>query len=165
MQPMTAGLLEQFVFSKPYFDREGLVVAERDGRVLGFAHAGFGSNDDGSGLSTAMGTTYMLMLHRDAPDGAVADELLARAEAYLRQRGSTVIYAGGIRPLNGFYLGLYGGSELPGILASDVVFSDSCRRGGYREIDRVMVLERDLASFRPAVTREQRMLKRIATSG
>jgi ribosomal protein S18 acetylase RimI-like enzyme len=165
MQPMSAGLLEQFVLSKPYFDAAGLIVAERDGRRVGFVHAGFGSNDEGSGLSTESGTTYVLMLHRDAPDGALADELLARSEAYLRERGAKVIYGGGIRPLNAFYLGLYGGSELPGVLASDVVFGDALRRGGYREIDRVMVLERDLSTFRPAVTREQRQLKRIATSG
>jgi GNAT superfamily N-acetyltransferase len=162
---MSAGLLEQFVFAKPYFDAAGLLVAEHDGRRLGFAHAGFGANEDGSGISTDIGTTYTLMLHHDAPDGALADELLARAEAYLRERGAKVIYGGGIRPLNGFYLGLYGGSELPGVLASDVVFGDALRRAGYREIDRVMVLERDLSTFRPAVTREQRQLKRIATSG
>ena len=47
-----------------------------------------------------------------------------------------MIYAGGIRPLNGFYLGLYGGSELPGILASDPVLNDRPLRNGYREIDR-----------------------------
>ena len=165
MQPMAAGLLEQFVFAKPYFDGEGLIIAEREGRPIGFAHAGFGPNDEGSALATEMGTTYALMLHRDAPDAAVADELLARAETYLRERGAKVIYGGGIRPLNGFYLGLYGGSELPGILANDTVFVDACLRAGYREIDRVMVLERDLATFRPMVSREQRQLRRIATSG
>jgi ribosomal protein S18 acetylase RimI-like enzyme len=162
---MSASLLEQFVLSKPYFDREGLIVAERDGRPLGFAHAGFGPNDEQTALATEMGTTYTLMLHRDARDDALSDELLARAEAYLRDRGAKVIYGGGIRPLNAFYLGLYGGSELPGVLATDTALAEACRRGGYQEIDRVMVLQRDLAQFRPAVTREQRQLRRIVTSG
>ena len=129
----TAAPLERYLYAKPYFDREGLIVAERDGRPVGFAHAGFGPNDDQSALSTDMGTTYMLMLHRDAQDDALADELLARAEAYLRDRGSKVIYCGGIRPLDAFYLGLYGGSELPGVLATHAAMIDATRRGGYRD--------------------------------
>ena len=33
MQPVTAGILEQFVFSKPYFDPDGLIVALSDERA------------------------------------------------------------------------------------------------------------------------------------
>ena len=44
VQPMTSALLEACVFSKPYFDREGLLVAVDGARVVGFAHAGFGPN-------------------------------------------------------------------------------------------------------------------------
>lgn len=160
---MSANLLEQFVFSKPYFEREGLIVAVRDGRPVGFAHAGFGPNDDQTVVSTDLGTTYLLMLDRDHRDAVLADELLARSEAYLAERGAKVIYAGGIRPLNGFYLGLYGGSEIPGVLATDPVLGDAARRGGYREIDRVLVLRRDLGRLRPAVTWEQRRVRRMAT--
>jgi GNAT superfamily N-acetyltransferase len=164
MQPMSAGLLEQFVFSKPYFDRDGLIVALHEGRRIGFVHAGFGPNEDGSSLSTDMGTTHVLMLHGDRRDPALADELLARSEAYMQDRGAKVIYGGGIRPLNSFYLGLYGGSELPGVLANDEVFGDACRRNGYREIDRVLVMQRELSRFRPTVSWEQRRLKRMTAA-
>jgi ribosomal protein S18 acetylase RimI-like enzyme len=105
------------------------------------------------------------MLESGINDPGVADELLARSEAYLRQRGSSVIYAGGIRPLNGFYLGLYGGSELPGVLDTDAVFGDTCRRNGYRSIDRVTILRRNISDFRPPVTRELRQLRRTVASG
>jgi ribosomal protein S18 acetylase RimI-like enzyme len=165
MQPISPLLFEQFLFSKPYFDPAGLIVALRDGRRVGYVHAGFGPTDDGSAVSTEMGTTYLLMLHADANDPALADELLARSEAYLREQGSTLIYAGGIRPLNGFYLGLYGGSELPGVLHTDLNFVEACRRNGYREIDRVLILRRDLRDFRLAVTREQRQLRRTVANG
>ena len=94
---------------------------------------------------------------------ALADELLSRAEAYLRDRGTKVIYAGGIRPLNGFYLGLYGGSELPGVLASDPVFNAVTVRNGYREIDKVIVLQLELAAYRQPFTRSQRQLRRELT--
>lgn len=39
-------LLDRYVLSKPYFDREGLIVAEDDDRPIGFAHAGFGPEID-----------------------------------------------------------------------------------------------------------------------
>ena len=162
MQPMSATLLEQFVFSKPYFDREGLIVAVHERRPIGFVHAGFGPNEEHTALSTDLGTTHLLMLHSDCADAALADELLARSEVYLEDRGAKVLYAGGIRPLDGFYLGLYGGSEIPGVLATDPALGDAARRHGYREIDRVLVLRRDLGRIRPAVTWEQRRLRRVA---
>jgi ribosomal protein S18 acetylase RimI-like enzyme len=163
MQPVTAGLLEQLVFSKPYFDPEGLIVVLSDERPIGFAHAGFGANDEQNSLSTDIGTTYQLMLRADRRNEALADELLKRSEEYLRGRGAKVIYAGGIRPLNAFYLGLYGGSELPGILPGDHVFHEACRRNGYREIDRAAILLLELANFRPPITRNLRQIRREMT--
>jgi GNAT superfamily N-acetyltransferase len=160
MQPVTAGILEQLVFSKPYFDPAGLIVAFEADTAAGFVHAGFGANDEQTGLSTEAGTTYQLMLRAAHRNDALADDLLSRAEAYLRQRGTQVIYGGGIRPLDAFYLGLYGGSELPGVLASDPVFGAACLRNGYREVDRVIVMQLDLADYRPPVTRAQRQLRR-----
>ena len=160
MQPVTATLLEQLVFSKPYFEPEGLIVALRDNVPVGFVHAGFGANDEKTGVATELGTTYQLMLSGDHRHAALADDLLERAEAYLRDRGTQVIYAGGIRPLNAFYLGLYGGSELPGVLRSHDVLNEACVRRGYQAIDHVIVLQLELASYRPPFSREQRLLRR-----
>jgi ribosomal protein S18 acetylase RimI-like enzyme len=160
MQPVSAGLLEQFVFSKPYFDPDGLVVAVAGNVPVGFVHAGFGANEAETAISTDIGTTYQLMIDADHRQAPLADQLLARGEAYLRERGAQVIYAGGLRPLNGFYLGLYGGSELPGVLVTDPVLGDTCLRNGYREIDRVHVLQLQLSDWRPPVSRAQRSLRR-----
>jgi hypothetical protein len=49
-QPINASLLELCVFSKQFFDPEGLLVATRDEVPVGFAHAAFGPNDDCSCL-------------------------------------------------------------------------------------------------------------------
>jgi GNAT superfamily N-acetyltransferase len=160
MQPVSAALLEQLVFAKPYFDPEGLIIALADDTPVGFIHAGFGASDEQSAIDTDTGTTYLLMLRADRREATLADELLARAEEYLRGRGAKVIYAGGIRPQNAFYLGLYGGSELPGILASDPVAHQALRCRGYREIDRVHILQLELANYRPPFSREQRQLRR-----
>lgn len=160
LQPMTAALLEQFVFSKPYFDRQGLIVAVDDDRPVGFAHAAFGPSEDERSLSRQLGLTCLIMVHPEYQRRGIGAELLARSEAYLTERGAEVIYGGGIAPLNGFYLGLYGGSELPGVLDSDAGEQRLFCAHGYREIDRIHVLERELAGFRAPVDRQQMQVRR-----
>jgi ribosomal protein S18 acetylase RimI-like enzyme len=100
------------------------------------------------------------MVDQSERETTLANELLAESETYLRGRGASVFYAGGINPLNSFYLGLYGGSEIPGVLQSDATLLTACRNAGYREIDRVRILQCDLVRVRPPVSRELRMIKR-----
>ena len=83
MQPMSVALLEMFVLSKPYFDRQGLILAVDDGQPVGFAHAGFGPGPTGDSLSTDIGVICMLAT-QPHPDeeaveaaGATLRELLA----------------------------------------------------------------------------------------
>ncbi|QDS98659.1 putative acetyltransferase [Adhaeretor mobilis] len=153
-------LLEYGVLSKMHFDRQGLIVATHDERPVGFVHAGFGPDDAGMALDTSFGTTHVLMLHASHQSEALADELLAASEAYQRTRGAKVLYAGGVQPLNSFYLGLYGGSEIPGVLPTDLTFHEACQRANYDVVDQVCIFQADLASFRPPVSREIRNLKR-----
>jgi ribosomal protein S18 acetylase RimI-like enzyme len=163
MQPMSPALLEQFIFAKPYFDRQGLIVAVDGELPVGFAHAAFGPSDDEQRLSTDLGLTCLVMVRADYRGRAIGTGLLTECEAYLRRRGARVLYAGGIAPLNGFYLGLYGGSELPGLLDSDVAGQRLFRSRGYREIDRVAVLERELAGFRAPIDRVQMQIRRCSS--
>lgn len=160
IQPVTAGLLEQFVFSKQFFEPAGFIIALREGQPVGFAHATFGPNETESALSTELGTTQMLMVDAANRDSPLADDLLAYSEEYLRSRGTKVLYAGGINPLNAFYLGLYGGSELPGILASDPLFPQLVARHNYRQIGRVLILQREIISYKAEISRQQRQLRR-----
>lgn len=168
MQPVSSQLLEYGVFSKPQFDPAGLILATLDGLPVGFVHGGFAPNEDGTAIDTSLGTTHMLMLQGTLQEGtsagaaALADDLLAASEQYLRGRGAKVLYGGGIRPLNSFYQGLYGGSEIPGVLHTDRVLTDTCARNGYREIDRVVIMQCDLARFRPPFSRRVRQIKRTA---
>jgi ribosomal protein S18 acetylase RimI-like enzyme len=163
LQRMSAALFEQLVLAKPYFDSAGLVVAVDDDQPVGFAHAAFGPNEGGQRLSTQCGSTCLVMVHPQYRGRGIGAELLARTEEYLRARGAQVIYGGGIAPLNGFYLGLYGGSELPGILDTDSAEQRLFQSHGYREIDRVHVLEKKLAGYRPAIDRNQMAVRRRST--
>jgi ribosomal protein S18 acetylase RimI-like enzyme len=163
MQPMTSALLEACVFSKPYFDRAGLVVALDGERMIGFAHAGFGPNADSSALDTSIGTTMLVVTVPHAAAAAAADGLLARCEDYLLARGVTAPRGGGSETLGGFYLGLYGGAGLPGILDSSAGMQEVFRRAGYAVAERIAVLRRPLAGFRPPVNRLQLAIRRATT--
>src|SRR5262245_42545214 len=147
-QPMSLELFEQLVLAKPYFDNRGLILAFDAERAVGFAHSGFGPTEDESGIDRRFGVTSLVLLRPNHQSLDIGRELLARSEQYLRASGSQVLYAGGIRPLDPFYRGLYGGSELPGVLATDSFSNELYRTSGYGEIDRVAILERELAAFR-----------------
>lgn len=160
LQSVSVDLLEQFVMSRLYFDPQGLWLAWEDDRPLGFAHAGFGPAEQDHWIHTELGTTCVLLTRPDCNRDEVAAGLLRRSEEYLVRRGAKVIYGGGIRPLNPFYLGLYGGSELPGILASDAVACQTFESHGYREIDRTFIFHCDLHEFRAPVSRHQMQIRR-----
>ncbi len=118
-QPVSTAMIELLVLAKQYFDREGVILALDDERPVGFAHAGFGPNETETDIATDLGVTLLVLTVPHPQQDAIAEQLLARSEAYLRGRGAKVLYAGGIRPLNPFYWGLYGGSEPPGVPDSD----------------------------------------------
>lgn len=136
--------LERHVYSKPYFDPAGLVVAlDKDVRV-GFAHAGFGSNNTETALSYSAGVTCVIAVRPEYQRRGIGSELLNRCENYLRAQGARSIYAGQMRPLIPFYLGLYGGTDLPGFLASDEAAAPFLEYHGYRALDTCLVFHRRL---------------------
>lgn len=160
VQPVTSALLEQMVFSKQTFDPEGMIVASRNDRIVGFAHGAFGPTEDGADIDYSMGATQMLMTLPTSRTPELVSDLLGACEEYLRSRGAKVLYGGGMRPLDGFYLGLYGGSELSGVLDSDRLTTEAFESNGYEVACRAMVMHHELSRYRPAVSREQRLLKR-----
>lgn len=163
VQPMTAGIFDELVTAKQYFDPRGLIVALDGPTTVGFAHAGFGPSDDGRVVAKQMGVTHLVMVRPHHQRQGIGRELLARCEAYLREQGAGVLYAGGIGHLDGFYIGLYGGSEMPGVLDSCPGAQRLFLDAGYREIDRTLVFHRDAATFRPPVDRRLMQLRRNTT--
>lgn len=155
MQPMSVAILDRHVLSKPYFDRLGLIVALDDDRPVGFVHAGFGPTTDWQDISIQRGVTCMLMVMPHARHAEIARELLTQSEDYLIRRGAKTLYGGCIEPLNPYYLGLYGGSELPGILAPHEELVNLFSGMGYREVERTIIMHRQTAGFRPVIDRTQ----------
>jgi ribosomal protein S18 acetylase RimI-like enzyme len=136
--------LENYVFSKAYFDPAGLTVAMDGNEAVGFAHAGFGPTADYSALSLDAGVTCLLGVRPAYRRRGIGSELLRHCETYLTSRGAKALYAGPMTPLNPFYFGLYGGSELPGFLASDTTAEPFLLRHGYQPQDTCFVFQRGL---------------------
>jgi len=134
--------LERFVFSKPLFDPTGLFIAEEDERCLGFAHAGFGpcdeADDPKSGVVNAIGVRPL------ARRQGIGAELLRLCEDYLKNHDAQRFQAGGVWPLNPFYMGLYGGCESPGFLRSDALAEPFFLGHGYRVDREIRVMQRTL---------------------
>jgi GNAT superfamily N-acetyltransferase len=160
VQAVTPPLLEKFVFAKPWFDRHGLIVATDGARPVGFAHAGFGASADHRKIDLTQGTICLVMVAPHEQRGVIAVELLAAAEDYLRRRGAERIYAGCQFPLNPFYLGLYGSSDLPGVLATDKQFIELLSGAGFQPVRRRTLWRRSLAGLRAPVDRQWMQVRR-----
>lgn len=163
MQPMTVAHLEAGVFSKPYFDREGLILALDGEQAVGFAHAAFAPSADRGSIDTTTGTTLLAVVVPHDREEEIAAGLIARCEDYLRRRGARTILGGGSAEMTGFYLGLYGGADIPGILDSSTCMQQAFRAAGYEVADRIAILRRPLSGFRPPVNRLQLAIRRATT--
>lgn len=162
---ISSSVLEQHVLSKPYFDRCGVLLAIDDDQPLGFVHAGFGANEQLDNVDHRIAVISMLMVARSgttttAARGEIAQELLQRAEDFVASRGAKTILAGGSYPNNPFYLGLYGGSRLPGILESDRFSRSVFEKRGYQQEYRTGIWQLNLTGFRTIVNREQMQIRR-----
>lgn len=165
---LTRDLLDLQVFSKPYFEREGLVIAYRQGPSgsdtdidpLGFVHTGFAPNQELNDLDSSRGVLAQLKVAPGEFQHEVAAGLIQRAMEYLRNRGAKQVFAGSCFPHTPFYLGLYGGSRVPGVMEEDRIARQALLQAGFQDIDTVLLLERRLSDFRPAVDRQQLALRR-----
>ncbi|HEY7154152.1 MAG TPA: GNAT family N-acetyltransferase [Gemmataceae bacterium] len=136
--------MEYFLFSKPYFDPDGLILACADSQIVGFAWAGFGPNDGENALNPGSGVLCLLGVAPSHRRQGVGSELLRRAEAFLHQRGSVDVFAGPMRPLNPYTFALYGGSGSPGFLESDAQARPFFERRGYALEHTCLVFQRPL---------------------
>ena len=149
VRPLGAHEFDSVVASRVDFDPQGLVIAERDGQIVGFAHAGFGPAEPHGPthrLDRMLGTVAMLVVDPAVEAADVPAQLLRSAEGYLAERGARVIYAGGRFPLDPFYRAIYGGSEWSGILDGHPGFCRAVEAAGYDVAARAIALELDLAS-------------------
>jgi ribosomal protein S18 acetylase RimI-like enzyme len=152
VQLATTDALETLVFSQPYFDRDGFLVACDGDRVVGFAHAGFGASEDQSKLDRQRGVICAAIVHPEYRRQGIGRELVRRAEDYLRSSGAADIQAGPAAPRDPFYFGLYGGSAMAGFLESDPDAAPFFTALGYRPLERHLIYQCNLNSQPPTVS-------------
>ena len=159
-RPNGCDSFETSVFSKPYFDPKGLLLAFDGDLLVGMCHVGFGCDEAQQGIDRSMGVLCVLLVDPDFRHRGIGSELLRCGQAYLRESGSGVQYAGGLHPLNPFYFGLYGGSEMPGILESDVEMTRFVGRHGYVDADCCLVYQMLLDELSPLSDLRTPLLRR-----
>lgn len=142
----TPGLLERWLFSKPYFDPDSVVIAEQGDpkQIVGFAMSGFAPTDQFNKLSTDLGVICAVLVKPTHRRKGIGRELLTRSETWLRSKGANEVVVGSMSPYNPFFFGLYGGSNSPGILASDADAEPFLKTCGYFPAFPRLVFQRKL---------------------
>ncbi len=142
----TPALLERWVFSKPYFDHDGLIVAydDTDNRIVGYALAGFGPNETLTALDHSHGVICSVAVRPNLGRKHLGADLVKKCEEYLTKRGATTLRAGPVWPYCPFGFGLYGGTNCPGFLASDPAADPFFKSLGYEPGAQTLVFQKKL---------------------
>ncbi len=161
---ITRQLLDREVFAKQYFDRYGLILAideaESEPIPLGFVHAAFAPNTQQDDLDHSRGIISQLQVVPGEHAMEVGLKLLDAGIEYLRQNDAQTIHAGSHYPDAPFYLGMYGGARIPGVMQKDQFFRDCLAARDFELEEQIEVLDRDLSDFRATIDREQMTLRR-----
>ncbi|MAC52471.1 GNAT family N-acetyltransferase [Gimesia maris] len=142
---------EVLIFSQPYFDPEGLIVAEENGERVGFILAGFGANEEGSALDYTKGVICAVIVHPDYRRRGIGRELVRRAVEYLKSKGATEITAGPSGQRSPYLVGLYGGTRPSGFLLSDPLAAPFFESLGFESIGSTRIYQRDLLGQKPPI--------------
>jgi ribosomal protein S18 acetylase RimI-like enzyme len=149
VRPLSCHEFNDMVLTRLQFEAEGLILAEDDGRLVGFVHAAFGprsASGPSHAIDRTLGTIAMLVVDPNRDDAALELALFAEAEAYLRRKGAKVLYAGGQTELSSYYWGIYGGSECSGVLDAHAAFRRASVGSGYEPVARNFLFETDLTA-------------------
>jgi ribosomal protein S18 acetylase RimI-like enzyme len=152
--------LEDSVFSIPYFVHEDFICATDDGALVGFVHvADVPSNHNGQ--PTNDGVIAQLLVNPDRSDSAeLTNALLGKAEDRLAEKGRRRVYIGSRFPDCPFYLGLYGGSCIPGVFQAEKRYTAALKQAEYQGTEDILVLQRNLFTSKPTVNRQVLTLRR-----
>jgi GNAT superfamily N-acetyltransferase len=139
-----SSLLENYVFSKSFFDPQGFFVALDEDQIVGFAHDGFGPSADGSTLDRTLGVTSLMAVRPAYQRRGIGSQLLLHSENYLHEAGATLLLAASTWPVAPFYFGIYGGAAFSGILRSDSAGDPFLKKHGYAPHSSKLVWQRNL---------------------
>ncbi len=142
----TPALLERWVFSKPYFDADGLVLAvdETTNIVQGYGLAGFAPNEELTALTHEEGVICSIAVRPTERRKGVGRGIVQQLERYLTEHGAKKLRAGPVWPQCPFGFGIYGGTSCPGFLASDTDADPFFKSLGYTPAGNTLVFQKKL---------------------
>lgn len=153
-------LMEEWVLSSPLFDAQGLIVAEEEGRVVGFIHGGFGPNDRRTDVSRSHGFICWVAVRDEYRRHGVGHELVAQCEKYLLAHGASDVSVPapwGVKP---FYLGFHTALGISAVESDKSSLRQFFEGQGYGIASHTCWFSCDLQQFRPVSDREQLLLRR-----
>lgn len=151
--PLSIDLLESQILGNSLFDAKGFLIALDDGKPVGFIHASFCPDLQGTNLSYETGILFAPIIRPDiAARAEIAETLILAGENYLRSHGTERWYAGGYASASPFYMGLYGRCNPEGILQKDEMVIDAFLKLGYHLFSESRRFRIELSRFHPNVT-------------
>ncbi len=149
--PISCDIFDTAALAQTYFDPEGLIVAEQEGRLLGFVHVGFGVNAEHTDLDHTQAVICAIVVDPEARGRYIGQQLLQKAEQYARSRGATDLHAGPSPERDPFYTGIYGGSKPSGFLESHESLHPFLKASGYTEREKHGVYQKNLQTSRDPI--------------
>lgn len=147
----TCDAFEHYVLAQPYFEKPGVIIAEHDGKVIGYSHAGFGCNESHTALSKESGVICTVMVHPSFRRQGIGRQLVDEAETFLKEAGAKQIFFGASKTRNPFYVGMYGGSEPAGFMESDADVAPFAQALGMQPVEQHAVFQRDMNTSRDPI--------------
>ena len=141
---LTVDAFEFFVFAQPFFDKNGLIVACDEDRVVGFVHAMPAVNEEHTALGASAGGIVALLVHPDYRRQRIGTELTNRASKYLSDCGVSSVEFGPSDTTNGFYVGLYGGAQPCGFRQEDGTVEAFAAATGWKQSQAYRCYQKDL---------------------
>ena len=156
---VSAAMLETHVFSKSYFDPNGLIIATAREQLVGAAFCGFAPSPARNQLDFRVGIISHAIVDPAAPESAFSQ--LGKATLnYYRSHQSETLFWGSRFPESPFLSGFCGGTFVPGLVASDVTQTNRLLQTGFGDCGEIEVLRLEVESFKPPVDRRVVMAKR-----
>ncbi|MCG6157813.1 GNAT family N-acetyltransferase [Rubinisphaera margarita] len=155
--PISPDIFDIAVLAVPFFDPAGLIVAEINDELVGFAHVGFCVNEAHTALDHSQAVLCTIVVDPDHRHEDIGTRLLEQARNYARGKGAEVLFAGPSPERDPFYNGIYGGSRPSGFLESQPSLIEFLTASGFEPVEQHGVFQKDLTT-----TREPINLKLVA---
>ena len=149
--PITCEIFDTAALAHTYFDPLGLIVAEKEGKLLGFVHVGFAVNAEHTDLDYTQAVICAIVVDPEARKLRIGHGLLKEAAKYARSKGATDLFAGPSPERDPFYTGIYGGSRPSGFLESHTSLHPFLESYGFNEFERHGVFQKNLQTSRDPV--------------